>query len=129
MPISDDELLMRRIPPGSKWFEPPDRLTSANFKLRPDEHGISVYRRSIVSEQAVLQKPESIPGSFVVTAKVGAIRSLANAQGESLKLDVVPIDDEVDPGHAEIRGPRPGKLSRSASKALRDLFARTLLTQ
>jgi len=126
-PVSDDEVLMCRIPPGTPWFEPPDRLTSANFKLnkRQNEQGLSVYRRSILDEQVVLQKPEAIPGSFVVTATAGEIRNLTNAAGEHLRLDVVPADDEDNPGHAEIRGPKPGKLALSASKALRDLFARS----
>ena len=37
-------------------------------------------------------------------------------------LDMVAVDDEMDPGHAEIRGTEPGKLSSSASRALKKLF-------
>jgi hypothetical protein len=127
-PVSDDELVMRRVPPGSQWFEPPDRLNSSNFKLqsKKKERGLSVYRSSIVTESTVLEKSDALPGSFVVTATAGEIRRFTNAAGDHLRPDVIPIDDEYDPGHAEIRAPEPGKLPGSASKALRDLFARSL---
>ena len=120
--IGDDEILLRRIPPGSRWFEPPDRITSANFKLRPNDLGLSVYRRKIVSPEEVLQKPEAIAGSFVVQATAGDIRKLTDGNGKPLNLDVVAVADENDPGHAEIRGPAPGRCSQSTSNALRRLF-------
>jgi len=125
--IPDDEVLYRRIPPGKHWFEPPDRITSANFKLRKKkdgtkEEGLSVYRASIVSPAEVLSKPQAIPGSRVAWATAGEVRGLRNAKGEPLNLRVLPVDDQDDPGHAEIRGPEPGKLSKSATHALRGLF-------
>ena len=108
--------------PGSR---PPDTITSANFKLdrRRGDLGLSVYRASIVSSEEVLTKPAATPNSMVVSARVGDIRALRNSHGELHRLDVVVINDENDPGHAEIRGPVTGKLSAAASKALRDLFA------
>lgn len=125
-PISDDEVLLRRIPALEPFFAPPDRVSTANFKLdrRRGELGLSVYRRGLIGEQQVLARPDAIPGSFVVAASAPDVRSLKNAAGESLNLEVIPDDDGDNPGHAEIRGPTPGKLSASASKALRDLFAR-----
>lgn len=125
--IADGEVLYRRIPPGEKWFKPPDRISSANFKLRKrqdgtKEEGISVYRKGIVNLEAVLNKPDAIPGSVVAAATAKEIRALRNGSGEPLDLDVLPVDDEHDSGHAEIRGPEPGKLSRGASEALRRLF-------
>jgi hypothetical protein len=120
--LSDDEVVFRRIPPGSQWFEPPDRISSFNFKLKPAELGLSVYRKAVLSSQELLAKPEAIAGSVVASASVAAIRALTNVQGESLNLDVVICDDENNPGHAEIRGPEAGKLSASASKALKKLF-------
>jgi len=124
--VPDDEVLLRRIPPGDPWFEPPDRVSTYNFKLRKDELGISVYRRSVVSEEELLGMRGAIRGSFVLSTGARHIRDLKNAEGISLRLDVVAVDDEDDPGHAEIRGPKPGKLSRSASQALRRLFASSL---
>ncbi|NQT40045.1 MAG: hypothetical protein HQ581_21310 [Planctomycetes bacterium] len=122
-PVSDNEVLLRRIPPGAGWFEPPDYVTSANFKLRRDENGLSVYRQNVVGEQEVLNKPGAISGSFVLKATAREIRGLQNAMGDPLGLDVVAVDDADDPGHAEIRGPNPGKLSGGATKAIRNLFA------
>jgi len=124
--LPDDEVLLRRIPPGAPWFEPPDRVSTYNFKLRKGELGISVYRRSVVSEEEVLGMRGAIRGSFVLSAGVRHIRELKNAESISLRLDVVAVDDKDAPGHAEIRGPKPEKLSRSASQALRKLFASSL---
>jgi hypothetical protein len=120
--VADEEILFRRIPRGSQWFEPPDRISSFNFKLRPGEAGLSVYRQRVVTAEDVLGKPEAIPGSLVAWATAGAVRALTNAKGEQLHLDVLIVGDENNPGHAEIRGPEPRKLSASASKALQKVL-------
>ena len=122
--LSDDEIVFRRIPPTLPWFEPPDRVSTANFKLnaRGSELGLSVYRKSVVSAAEVLAKPDAILGSLIVQCTVGEIRALKNGKGESLHLDVIRVDDGDNPGHAEIRGPTPGKLSDAATKRLRDAF-------
>ncbi len=125
--IPDDEVLYRRIPPGEQHFEPPDRITSANFKLHKKEdgtkeEGLSVYRASIVRPAEVLNKPDATPGSRLAEATAGEVRDLRSGKGEPLNLRVLPVDDEDDSGHSEIRGPEPRRLSSSASKALRDLF-------
>jgi hypothetical protein len=127
-PVADSELVCRRIPPNLPWFEPPDKVTSANFRLdtRVNEQGLSVYRSAIVSDGQILSKPDAIPGSFVVKAAVGSIRGLKNGKDEPLGLDVIRVGDVDDPGHAEIRGPEPGKLSSAVSKALQRLFKRDL---
>lgn len=125
--IGDDEKVCRRIPPSEQWFEPPN-ITSANFKLdtRINEQGVSVYRLSVVTAEQVLKKPGAIPGSFIVAATVGQIRLLKNGQGDPLNLDVVAVDDAYNPGHSEIRGPTPGKLSNAASRSLQRLFQQSL---
>lgn len=122
--LSDDEVIYCRIPRASPWFEEPDAVSTANFKLdhRRGDLGLSIYRGSIVSVDEVLAKPEAIPGSLVVMATVGGIRALRNGKGDPLNLDVIVVDDENDAGHSEIRGPEPGKLAPAASKGLRDLF-------
>ena len=122
--IPDDERLFRRIPPGTRWFAPPDRLTSSNFRLREGEQGISVYRARVVSAEDVLKKPGVMPGSFLTEATAGAIRQLADATGEPLRLDVVAVADENDPGHAEIRGLALRERSKPAADALKTLFER-----
>jgi hypothetical protein len=120
-PIADEELVDRHIPNAEKWFEPPDRMTSANFKLRKGELGLSVYRARLVTVGDVLSRLGSA-GSHVAQSQVGTIRSARNAAGDDLHLDVIAVDDETNPGHAEIRGPQPGKIPAAAAKALRDLF-------
>ena len=122
--LSDDEIVFRRIPPGIDFFTEPDRVSTNNFRLdrKRGDVGLSVYRKSIVSANEVLNKPDAVPGSRLTLARVGDIRALHGGDGNYLRLDVVVVDDELDPGHAEIRGPELGVLSRSAGKALRDLF-------
>jgi hypothetical protein len=122
--IDDDELVYLRVPSVTPWLEPPDQVSTANFKLdqRRGDLGLSVYRASVVRPQDVLAKPDAIPGSRLTQARVGDIRALVNGQNQPLNLDVIVVDDENDPGHAEIRGPVAGRLAPAASKALRDLF-------
>ena len=62
-PIASSEILYRRIPPGTNWFEPPDRISSMNFKLRPGELGLSVYRAGAVDVQGVLSKRKPCPAA------------------------------------------------------------------
>jgi hypothetical protein len=117
--ISDDEVLYRRIPPGETWFQEPDRVTSGNFK---DDVGLSVYREKIIDRSAILSHPKAIPGSRLTRATAKQVRELTNAKGELLGLDVIVIDDEVDPGHAEVRFIPPKKLNQSVAHALRNIF-------
>ncbi len=121
--IDDDEIIYRRIPRSSPWFEN-NSVTSASFGLdrRRGERGLSVYRKRVVSAHDVLAKPDAIPGSLIAEARVGAIRGLANGKCEPLHLDVVAADDEHNPGHAEIRGPQVGKLTPAGSNALKRTF-------
>jgi hypothetical protein len=118
--LPDHEPLLLRIPPTSPWFAPPDRITSANFRLRKGHSGLSVYRERIASAGDVLTEPNVPAGCFLVTATVGEVRALANAKGERLNLDVIAVADENDPGHAEIRG----RFSDSVAQALKRLFRR-----
>jgi hypothetical protein len=124
--IGDHEIVFRRVPPKEPWFEPPDRVTTANFKLdrRRNSLGVSVYRKDVIRPEVVLAHADAIEGSFLTYATVGEIRSLKNGAGKELNLDVIAVDDADNPGHAEIRGPEPGKLAGAASKALRELFRR-----
>lgn len=123
--IGDDEVLYRRIPPGNDWFEPPDRISSLNFKLRRDERGLSVYRASVVSARQVLDKPGALPGSRVAQSTARQIRSAGDAKGVPLGLDLVAINDEDDPGHAEIRGTSLSQRRTSVARALKELFRLT----
>ena len=94
--LSDDEIVMRHIPGGPSWQVPPDgRIASPNFRLKPNEAGISVSRLSVTSAQKLMElrgNPES--GSHIASARVGDICSF----GYMVVAD--PTDD--DPGHALI---------------------------
>lgn len=118
--IAHDEILFLRIPPTPPWFVLPDHITSANYKLGKDEKGLSVYRERIVSAGDVLTKPGVPSGCVLVRTTAGEVRSLKNGKGEPLFLDVVAVDDEDDPGHAEIRG----HFSKSVARSLSLLFRR-----
>ena len=120
--IPDHEVLYRRIPLDKDHIQPPDRITSANFKLRSGELGVSVYRAVAIDVAGVLTKPEAVAGSRVAQATAGQIRAARNGKGDLLNLDVVPVNDDKDPGHAEIRGLVPGVISSSAARALGKLF-------
>jgi len=122
--IDDEEVVYRRIPPVMPFYAEPGRITRTNFSLdkRRGELGLSVYRASIVTSHDVLSRPEAIPDSLVASARVKDIRELIGGDGKWLRLDVVIVDDQDNPGHAEIRSPELGVLTASASKALRGLF-------
>lgn len=123
--IADSELLYRRIPPVTPFFEPPDRITSANFKLGSDESGLSVYRANLVSANSVLQSPDALPNSFLVQATAGDVRRLCKKNGETCGLDVVIDDpDGTNPGHALVVVGPGQAFSKAVSKALSELFRR-----
>lgn len=120
-PIPDYELVYRRIPNRSEWFEPPDKITSHNFRLRTGETGLSVYRANFVTPTELLLRG-NMPEGRIAFATAGAIRNLENPQGESLGLTVVEADDEREQGHAEIRHSGSANFTKAVSKALRDVF-------
>jgi hypothetical protein len=121
--IADDEVLYRRIPPGESWFQPPGRITSGNFKLRPDELGISVCRAVAVDVVAALSEPQAKSGWRVAETTAGKIRASRDGKDNLLGLDVVAVNDENNPGHAEIRGRALCENPKVAAKALREQFA------
>ncbi len=85
--------------------------------------GVSVYRAAIVTASDVLNSPDVVPGSGVAQAAAGFIRAARDASNKPFDLDVVPMADEYDPGHAEIRGPSLHHRPKPTAKALCKLFA------
>jgi hypothetical protein len=114
--IADDELLLRHIPGGPTWQAPPlGRVTSLNFRLRPDETGLSVSRLSITSADELLARVGNpATGSRVAVARVGDVRAMG--------FDVVPVILPDDPGHAEIRPTTADLGTKAARQALSTLF-------
>jgi rhodanese-related sulfurtransferase len=92
-PISDDEILYRRIPLSKGWINE-SRVSMNAFKPRPDDDsGISVYRARFLSVEAAAQGL-SKQGYYVVAMRAGDLRAAG--------IDIVPKPLDAIPGHAEI---------------------------
>ena len=120
--LSDDEVVVRWINRSDpSRFQPPDRISSGNFKERSGETGLSVFQLTRTSFAAMLEhETRGNPDDYLfVETTVGAIRTLTSAAGLPLDLNVIPDEDGGrKPGHALI----VGKITQSASKALSRLF-------
>lgn len=115
-PVTDDETVLRHVPPGSTWVAPGPRLSSMNFNPRPErgETGISVSRLRFTTPAALVARVgDPAGGSLVAEATVADIRRLG--------FDVVPVPLDDDPGHAEIRPVEP-LANRGVRKDLAAVF-------
>ncbi len=114
--IADDEVVLRHIPGGPSWQAPPlGRVTSLNFRLRPDESGLSVSRLRLTTPDSLLARlGDPATGSRVAVARVGDLRAMG--------YDVVPVVLDDDPGHAEIRPTTADLGTKAARQALSTLF-------
>jgi hypothetical protein len=95
-PIADDELLFRRVPLSTRWFDPITRILRPEA-FRPskerDVTGISVSRqRYKVAELAARGRPGNF--YYVAVLRAGDIRQLG--------ITVEPRPLLNDPGHAEL---------------------------
>ncbi len=123
-PIGDDEIVYRRIPPGSTFVKPGPAVTSANFKPRAHlgETSISVNRASSTSPERLLAMvdDEAIarlgPRTewLVAAARAGDIRGLG--------FNVVPNELPYDPGHALITSATESLLDQAMQRKLARLF-------
>ena len=117
-PLTDDEVLYRRIPPGDTFQVPPSgRIASGNFTLRHDlnEVGLSVGRANFMTAaELVGRQPPPTDGWRVAAATVAEIRRLG--------LDVVPVPLPDNPGHAEIRSGSGNLDTRSTRRKLAAVF-------
>jgi len=95
-PISDDELLYRRIPAALHLYDPnaaPQLLPDAFRPNANDTTGLSVYRAKYKSvEEAARGRPDK--QYYLAVLRAGDLR----ASG----IEVVARPLESDPGHAEI---------------------------
>ena len=116
-PITDDEIILRHIPGGPAFQQPPGpRITSANFRLRPGETGVSVSHAAITSPGLLftIVGGDLAAGSKLAAALVSDIQALG--------LVVVPCRTDDDDGHAEIRSAATDLNKRSVARALAQLF-------
>jgi len=97
--IGDEEVILRHVPPGTLWQAPGPRISSANFRTRPErgETGVSVTQQRITSAErlVVIVGGDVSAGSLVGAARVSDVRALG--------FEVVPDPVPDDPGHSEIR--------------------------
>lgn len=115
-PVADDEVVLRHVPGGATWQAPPDgRISSVNFRLRPDETGYSVSRAVLTSADQLLARLGNLAtGSRIAVARVADIRALG--------FEVVPDPIPDDSGHAEIRPVTADPATKSAQRALAAAF-------
>lgn len=111
-PIDDSEILLRHIPAGDPWQATGPKITSANFRLRAGESGISVSRANLTTPEQLLQRLGRDPasGSRVALINVREVRALGIA--------VVPVPLSDDSGHAEIRSDRESLDRKSIQRQL-----------
>lgn len=95
-PISDDEILYRRIPVGADWFDPgiDPRPTPKAFRPRPDDTtGLSLSRQKYKSLEQVAHNSHG-KQYYVAELRAGDLR----ANGIAIIPDPLP----GDPGHVAV---------------------------
>jgi hypothetical protein len=91
--IADDELLYRRVPHSTGWYDG-TRLDRMAFNPRPDDTtGISLFRAKYKSVEEAARGREG-KQYFVAVLRAGDLRQNG--------IDIRPAPLEDDPGHAEI---------------------------
>lgn len=92
-PITDDELIYRRVPVSKGWIDEHGIRPDAFEPRLDDGTGISVYRARFVSlEDAAMGLSKR--GYYVLAMRAGDLRAAG--------IDVVPVPHDDLPGHAEI---------------------------
>ncbi len=116
-PVADDELLYRRIPASTQWYE----LASGFLKPesfaphKTNESGLSVSRAKYVS---IAEAARGRPGKsyYIAVLRAGDLRQAG--------IEVVPEPRPGDPGHAALPD-----LNSSNRKADETLQRQRLLTE
>lgn len=117
-PITDEEILYRRIPVSTNWYDPkktPPLEPEAFRPNRNDVTGISLTRAKYITvEQAAVGRPGK--QYYVVVVRAGDIRSAG------MEVAARPLPD--DPSHAEI-----SSLTDDNRKTRQAIEWRTLLAE
>ncbi len=96
-PILNNEILFRRVPVKTGWYDPEKHPPLQQFAFRPTRHDItplSVYRAKYKTPEQVAASPRPGARYYVAELRAGDLR----AKG----INVVPAPRPDDPGHAEI---------------------------
>ena len=114
--IHDNEILLRRIPPGNTIAreEGGDRPESWRLQPRQREDGASCHRLAFASPQNVLNDLErqghDTAGWTICAIRVADVRAVG--------LDVVVVEHGNLPGHCEIRPPVGANVGKKAFSKL-----------
>ncbi len=95
-PISEEEILYRRIPVSKNWYNPdkdPPLSPEAFNPIRVDSTGFSITRGKYLSIQEAA-KGSSSGGYYVAVFKAGDLQAVG--------INIVPRPLNDNPGHAEI---------------------------
>ena len=124
--IGDDEIIFRRIPENSCWFDPSiNEVKPEAFKPRvSDVSGISVDRAKSAAFPEFRSAQQAAVGQvgkkyFVAALKVGDLRRAG--------LDIVPKPEVHNPGHAEIANLTYENRKSDASQEFMILLAHQLV--
>lgn len=93
-PIRDDELLLRRIPTSTQWYQPQEHVVyeDAFLPTKADDDGLSLMRAEFCPPEEFAAKGRQGKQYYVAQLRAADIR----AQGIDLKADPQPDN----PGHA-----------------------------
>jgi len=107
-PISEDELLYRRIPASSGWYAPATGLRPETFAPHrtADETGLSVYRARFKSIKEA-ERGRAGKSYYVAVLRAGDLRS------HGIRIEPSPIFG--DPGHAELPDLNPAVRKQDAT--------------
>lgn len=120
-PIADDELLYRRIPVSTGWFDPKVADVPSPFAFRPrddDVTGLSLVRGDPYNTPAAAARGPSKRGYYVAVLRVGDLRQRG--------LHVVPRPVKDIAGHAEIVDLTAGNRDTDEAKRLMVMLAHEL---
>jgi hypothetical protein len=117
-PISDDEILYRRVPISMEWIDP-HGVSAEAFAPRKEDHlGLSVFRAKFLPlEEAA--RGSSKQGYYVLELRAGDLRGAG--------IDIVPAPIADKAGHAEIPALKYERPESDASLEIRQLLADRLV--
>lgn len=121
-PITDDELLYRRIPVSQGWYDSEKKLSPSPKAFRPnevrDKTGLSVFRAKYVTMTELTQNPSG-KQYYIAVLRAGDLREHG--------IDVIPKPNPSSlPGHAELPSLRADNRKNDDAEETQLLLAQKL---
>jgi hypothetical protein len=112
--ISDSELLWRRVHKSQFVFDPSlgrKRISTAAFRNHPNDNAMSVVLASVSIQfnRPASQIASETPNVFIASIEAAVVR----AQNQVIVRDPTPME----PGHANVHGPKPKSVQRAFAEA------------